>query len=112
MGSAELFTDINSAWGMVSDPTKRAELDRSKSIRNVGPVSDSVDLSEFTSSEPGVFTKSCRCGDIYEVGISSFSYLVLLVTGVLVQVFQTELDEGVNCIECNGCSLHVTINLN
>ena len=67
MGSAKLFTEINSAWSMLSDPAKRAVLDRSNSIRNVGPVSDSVDLSEFTNSEPGVFTKSCRCGDVYEV---------------------------------------------
>jgi curved DNA-binding protein CbpA len=69
--SAKIFTSINEAWSVLSDPERRAELDRTVSIKKFGPISETVLLADLDATEqPSVYTRNCRCGDVYEVSSS------------------------------------------
>jgi diphthamide biosynthesis protein 4 len=98
----EKFRRIHSSWKILSNNELRLKYDKQmlieSQISSVLDKAEGVSLNEFVSSEyvddnkiySTLYTKTCRCGDVYEI-------------------LQEDIDNGVNTIQCNGCSLYVTL---
>ena len=121
--SVARFIRVKEAWQNIGTQSKRTEYDRSLQMSSQvdGPTvrnSDRVTLDEFEKEEVEVeiecdgtsgtstgadghnnkqsfhtafrYTKQCRCGDVYEID-------------------DTDILDGFNTVQCNGCSLYCTI---
>ena len=120
--SVARFIRVKEAWQKIGTQEKRAEYDRSLQMSSQvdGPTvrnSDRVTLDEFDKEEVEVecedggvnsgvegrggvqglnkettfrYTKQCRCGEVYEID-------------------DTDINDGFNTVQCNGCSLYVTV---
>ncbi|KAK8799721.1 hypothetical protein WA158_006269 [Blastocystis sp. Blastoise] len=85
-----LFSDIQEAWQTLSDTKKREQYDQTffSNINDIG-ISDEIKLDEFSfDGENYVF--NCRCGGTYEIT-------------------QQDIDEGIELIECDNCSLIIKV---
>ena len=59
-------------------------------------VNEVFPFSEFSQSGDSSFSHPCRCGGVFEV---------CLVWRVYWQIFQEEVDQGMDLVECSECSL-------
>lgn len=102
----EKFRRIYNSWKILSNNELRIKYDKQmiieSQISSILDKAEEVSLNEFISSEYAddkdngnrilttLYSKTCRCGDFYEI-------------------LQDDIDTGVNTIQCNGCSLYVTL---
>lgn len=106
--SPQMFQRIQDAWEVLSNPESRKAYDQEnrwkKQIASTHSSTDIVLLSEFCVTREGskcttpencntedlLYSRQCRCGDAFEIS-------------------QEDLEAGFNTIQCNGCSLYVTV---
>lgn len=88
------FDILQRAWSVLSDTEKRRQYDFSRQLHRQQTChvrSTNVPLASFKGPDAnGTYHYNCRCGDIYEI-------------------FDADLQDGANTVQCNGCSLFVTI---
>ena len=91
-GNVGEFVKIQKAYETLSCPEKREQYDLLlKSTSNHGVIQDHVTLEEFDHDNDDLsYSYPCRCGSIYLIS-------------------KEELDEGVDVLECDGCSLCIKI---
>jgi DnaJ-class molecular chaperone len=73
--SSERFRAIHEAWKVLGDKEKRLQYDdtQKNKLKEEDLVAEDVEFSEFEEAEQDdatgdiLYTKSCRCGDIYMV---------------------------------------------
>jgi len=91
--SAERFIAIQEAWKNLDSEEHREAYDQLLAARSAPVVnSERVPLSDFERREDdtNVRSKACRCGEYYEIT-------------------DEDLQAGFNTVQCNGCSLYVTV---
>jgi len=110
----EKFQRIQEAWEVLGDAERRKAYDLEQRLKNQAMSSqmstELVSLSDFQISKNEVdlanehdhqmrsecegdslmYSRPCRCGDFYEIS-------------------QEDLSAGYNTIQCNGCSLYITV---
>ncbi|GLE02409.1 hypothetical protein PINS_up011247 [Pythium insidiosum] len=106
-----LFLRVQAAYEVLRDPTARVEYDkqlaqdalcRQRDVEDVR-IADEIAVSEMEREEivdeecgddgdarVVVYSHQCRCGDAYEIT-------------------QEELEDGVDIVPCNGCSLNIRV---
>ncbi len=94
LGASERFQEIKKAYELLSDPEWRKQYDR-KQQQKVGTIAEVVNLSEFDfdlDKEDGeaYYSKKCRCGGSH-------------------QIYQQDIDDGYNTVECSNCSISIII---
>lgn len=88
----EPFRVIKFAWDVLSDPERRRKFDESlEAMRIIESRAEKVLLSELTHKEEDIMTRSCRCGDQFEVNMTEYKEM------------------GSDLIQCNGCSLYIKV---
>ena len=101
--SVEKFLSIQEAWKILTDKDKKLKYDMSVKVEDAKfHGAETININQFEQSdgevetESGesvyciVYTKSCRCGDIFEIS-------------------SIELDDGFNTLQCDTCCLCIVI---
>jgi curved DNA-binding protein CbpA len=81
---SDKFYDIQHAYSILSDTQKRQEYDQHIYLKSKKIVEE-LDLDDMNSVD-GKYETVCRCGGT-------------------ISVLEDELEHGVDCVECNRCSL-------
>jgi diphthamide biosynthesis protein 4 len=94
--TAAAFLDVQKAWGLVGTPAARAKYDAmatgGRSLSNTDHATRDEFVPTCTNGTETVLRKACRCGDFYEIS-------------------EEDLAAGYNTVQCNGCSLYVTVDV-
>lgn len=78
-GIANNFQRIQTAWKFLSTPEERKKYDMA-SNNGIFGASESFCINDFTeSNSSGIFVRSCRCGDCYEVHSVSLVSIIVLI---------------------------------
>lgn len=92
--SCDMFIKLQIAWNTLSNDSSRKRYDDyllQLSRQTVNHYVHEARLSDFKHSiDDRMYTKQCRCGDLYEIS-------------------QDDVDNGYNTIQCNSCSLELQI---
>ena len=93
--SSDEFLAVQKAWALIGTPADREKYDAMATGGRSLSNTDHATLDEFVpggedGTEAEVLRKACRCGDFYEI-------------------YAADLAAGYNTVQCNGCSLYVTI---
>uniref|UniRef100_A0A6B2LQ26 Diphthamide biosynthesis protein 4 n=1 Tax=Arcella intermedia TaxID=1963864 RepID=A0A6B2LQ26_9EUKA len=89
----ESFTKIQQAWETLRDAPSRQLYDQAlqvQAMKGEAKISEEIDLDDMNQEAEDTFTHPCRCGDKY-----------ILTT--------TDMDNDINVIQCNGCSLFIKV---
>lgn len=90
--AAEAFQRLQAAWGVLSDPRKRAQYDRELEKREADALNAAqVDLDDLEfDPASSAFVYPCRCGD-------------------RIAVSEEDLDNSCDLFECASCSLRIHV---
>eukprot|EP01038_Epipyxis_sp_PR26KG_P015525 gene15525-20957_t len=92
--SNEKFHAIQEAWKVLSNDSLRKEYDDSRMLltqqKHSIRLTDKIRLNSFDNHRNGLYSYQCRCGDLYEIT-------------------DEDIELGFEVIQCNGCTLHITI---
>ena len=87
----DMFLKVQKAWKLVGSVEEREKYDRTLNVGQSHSIADCVGVDEFAVSDDGqVLKKACRCGDYYEIT-------------------REDLLAGYNTVQCNSCSLYITL---
>jgi curved DNA-binding protein CbpA len=81
---SDKFYDIQHAYSILSDIEKKSDYDKRMYLK-AKKIVEELDLDDMNSLD-GRFETVCRCGGT-------------------VSISEDELEQGVDCVECNRCSL-------
>ncbi|KAK8819515.1 hypothetical protein WA556_002504 [Blastocystis sp. ATCC 50177/Nand II] len=82
----ESFQKLQEAWSVLSDETKRANYDKIVLADDDVVVNEVFPFSEFSPNGSSSYVHPCRCGGVFEI-------------------YQKEVDEKMDLLECSQCSL-------
>ena len=96
----ETFIEVNKAWKVLSNEHLRAIYDAEQSNCKLESCQDSAIWNTFNltelSDETGLFSVTCRCGGMYQVGVEDVDQL------------RMEGEKEV-LVDCDTCSLSILV---